>query len=361
MSSFASVAAADAESPSPQLVLARRARRRVIVTIMLVALLVAVILVSIAVGQYAMTPAEIWQVIKDALHGESTSRSARVLFQIRAPRVALSLLVGAALGMAGALLQALFANPLADPGVIGVSSGAALGAALALAIGWAPFGDATVAIAAIIGGLATTLTLYRLAKGPRGVRTLSLLLMGIAVNALAGAGISMAVFFSPSATRDQIVFWQMGSLNGTMWKPVIVVAVLVAIGAFGAVMVSRKIDVLALGERSAFHAGIDVRRLRLVTVAVAAVLTAAAVSFAGIISFVGLVVPHALRLAVGPRNRWLIPLSGIGGALLVCLADIASRNLLRGVDMPIGIFTAVVGAPTFFLLLRHSLAHGASR
>ncbi len=350
-----------AVEPSPQLVLARRARLRVLVTIMLIVLLIGAVLFSIAVGQYAMSPAEIWQVIKGAVGGETSSRSSRVLLQIRAPRVALSLLVGAALGMAGALLQALFANPLADPGVIGVSSGAALGAAVALAIGWAPFGEATVAIAAIVAGLATTLTLYRLARGPRGVRTLSLLLMGIAVNALAGAGISIAVFFSSSATRDQIVFWQMGSLNGTMWPSVVVVAVLVALGSIGAVAVSRKIDVLALGERSAFHAGVDVRRLRLVTIIVAAVLTAAAVSFAGIISFVGLVVPHALRLAVGPRNRWLIPLSGIGGALLVCLADIASRNLLRGVDMPIGIFTAVVGAPTFFLLLRHSLNHGATR
>lgn len=336
--------------------LARRARRARGCWIVLAALIVVALVVSVMLGQYSLSPTQIGQLL--AAGPSTDSAPAAILWGVRLPRIALAVCVGAGLAVAGTLMQALFTNPLAEPGVIGVSSGAAVGAALAIVTGVSHLSTLTVPAAAFLTGIATTLLVYRLARSRGQARAVALVLTGVAVNAVAGAIISAAVYAAPTTARDQIVFWQMGSLNAATWSQVAAVAPVCLIGLVAAVGLAPRLDVLALGERSARQVGLNTGRLRLVVVVVTALLTAAAVAFAGIITFVGLIVPHVLRLIVGPRNRTLVPLAAVGGALLVSVADLAARTLIPFSDLPIGIFTALVGGPTFFVLLRRALARG---
>nr|WP_237196779.1 iron ABC transporter permease [Rothia nasimurium] len=213
------------------------------------------------------------------------------LWNIRLPRILLGLLVGAALGASGALMQAVFGNPLAEPGVIGISAGAAVGACGAIVLGMNALGMFTVPLCAFAYALATS-------------------------------------------------------------------APIVGLGIIGSFLLARQLNLLALGERAAAHSGVHVERLRLAAIVCTALLTGAAVAYAGIIAFVGLVVPHLLRMVVGPSNRVLLPVSALGGALLIAASDLAARTLVSFADLPIGIFTALVGGPTFFVLLRRTLTKG---
>lgn len=344
------------ETVPPTDAITHRRRRAQLAGAVLAALIVASLVLSVLLGQFALSPKDIGHLL---LAGPATDSAAgSILWTVRLPRIVLAVCVGAALAVSGALMQALFTNPLAEPGVIGVSSGAAVGAALAIASGAASASVAVVPAAAFCTGIATTLLIYHLASSRGRAQAVTLVLTGVAVNAVAGAVISVAVYTAPTTARDQIVFWQMGSLNGAVWTHVAVVAPLTCAGAAAALLLAPRLDVLALGERSARQVGLDTGVLRLLVVVTTALLTAAAVAFAGIIGFVGLIVPHALRLVVGPRNSVLVPLSGLGGALLVVLADLAARTVVPFADLPIGIFTALAGGPTFFLLLRRTLARG---
>ncbi|MFE1667960.1 FecCD family ABC transporter permease [Corynebacterium bovis] len=341
-------------------VLRRRARARVVALVVLVVLLVAGVGANLALGQYSMSLGEVWSALTagPGVARTSGSSAAGVLWSVRAPRLVLGVLVGAALAVAGTLLQGLFGNPLAEPSVIGVTAGAGVGAAAAIVFGLSFAGTATVPLFAFAAGVVTTLLIYRLARVGGEVRVVTLILTGIAVNAVAGAAISFLVYLAPTASREQIIFWQMGSLNGARWNEVATVAVAVVVGVLGAVALARPLDVLSLGERAAFHAGVNVGVARIAVVGVSTLLAAAAVSFAGVIGFVGLIVPHILRQVTGPSNRWLVPLSALGGAVLVILADLVARILIAYADLPIGIFTALVGGPTFFVLLRRTLLKG---
>lgn len=276
------------------------------------------------------------------------------LWQVRFPRVALALLVGAALATAGALMQGVFGNPLAEPSVVGVSAGAALAAAFAIVFGITLFGAWTVAVLAFLGGLVTTLLVYALSRADGRTEVVTLVLTGIAVNAVCGAGLAFLLFLGDTQAREEIVFWQLGSLNGSRWAHVWIVAPLVVAGLAGAVALSRRLDVLALGDRAARHVGIDVERLRITAIVLVALLTAAAVSFAGIIAFVGLVVPHLVRMVVGPAHRVLVPASALGGALLLVCADLVARTAMAYADLPIGMLTSLVGGPFFFWFLRRT-------
>lgn len=281
------------------------------------------------------------------------------LWQVRFPRVAISLVVGAALAVAGAIMQAIFGNPLAEPGVVGVSAGAAFGASLAIVFGGAALAVGSVAGLAFIGGAIATALAYVMARSGGRTEVVTLLLTGIAVNAFAGAGLAFALFASDASAREQIVFWQLGSLNGSRWPEVGAVAVAVAIGLTAAIIMARTYDLLALGERTAASLGVRVETLRIVSIAVVALLTGAAVAFAGIISFVGLVVPHALRMLIGPSHRALIALSALGGAVLLVYADMLARLVVGGADLPIGLLTSLIGGPFFFILLRRARSkHG---
>ncbi|GAA4390334.1 FecCD family ABC transporter permease [Tsukamurella soli] len=336
--------------------------RRVGVFAVLVAAVAVAAVVSAGIGQ---NPVPLGQVIGSLLHhlhvpagplpdqtGEET------LWSVRFPRVVLALLVGAALATAGAVLQGVFANPLADPGVIGVSSGAAAGAATVIAIGGLGVAGYAVAGGAFAAGMVTTSIVYVFARSGGRTEVVTLILTGIAVNAFAGGVIAWCTFRATPTARDQIVFWQLGSLNRATWSQVYLVAPFVAVGLVAALLLARRIDLLSLGEYSASHLGVDVERLRRYAVVVVAVLTAAAVSFCGIILFVGLVIPHLMRLLVGPRHATLIPASALAGALLLTITDLGARTLVGYADLPLGMLTSLVGGPAFLLLLRRSMRGG---
>ena len=340
-------------------VLPRTVSRVVPVTVLLVIALVALGIVSAGSGQLAVPPD---QVLGSVLHRIGLDwlplpvhpNGDAALWSIRFPRVAMAMLVGAALATAGAVMQGVFGNPLADPGVVGVSSGAALAACAGIVFGLSFAGAYTTAVLAFVGGLLATFLVYLLARSDGRTEVVTLVLTGVAVNAVGGAGIAFLTFLGDTQSREQIVFWQLGSMNGTRWAYVGVVAPLVAVGVLVAMLLARRLDLLALGERSARHVGVDVERLRMVSIVVVALLTAAAVAFCGIIAFVGLVVPHLIRMLLGPGHRVLVPLSALGGAVLLTGADLVARTAVAYADLPIGMLTALVGGPFFFWLIRRT-------
>ncbi len=330
-------------------------------------MLLAAILVSAMIGQVSIRPTEvIGSLLRAAgIRNEWAPHDQIVeatLWIVRFPRIVMGIAVGAALAVSGAVMQAIFGNPLAEPGVVGVSSGAALGAALAIIAGVSALGGWGTALFAFVGGLAATLVVYLVSRAGGRTEVVTLLLTGIAVNAFAGAGIAFLLFAGNAASREQIVFWQLGSLNGSLWTSVIIVVIVACVGIALAWMLGRRYDLLSLGERSARHLGVNVEALRFGSIVLVALLTGAAVAFCGIIAFVGLVVPHIVRMAIGPRHRPLIIASAIGGGALIVIADLLARTLIAGADLPIGMLTSLVGGPTFFvLLLRRRRASGAWR
>ncbi|MDK7214304.1 FecCD family ABC transporter permease [Corynebacterium pyruviciproducens] len=338
----------------------RRRRARAILVVTLAVALVGIAVASTCVGQYEIPVRSLPRLVAvGPLH--ATDMDASVVWRIRLPRLVLGLFVGAALGVGGALMQAVFANPLAEPSVIGVTSGAGVGAALVIVSGVTALGTSTVPVAAFLFGMATTVLVYTLARWNGQIRVVNLILVGIAVNAVAGAMISFMIFFAPTTSREQIIFWQMGTLSGARWAHVGVVGTIVMLGVCGALLIMKQLDLLALGERAATHVGINVPRLRAVAIVLATLLTAGAVSYAGLIGFVGLVIPHIVRTVAGPSNVILVPASALGGAALIGAADVFSRTVIPFADLPIGIFTALVGGPTFFYLLRRMMKKGVAR
>jgi iron complex transport system permease protein len=276
------------------------------------------------------------------------------LWQVRFPRVVMAALAGACLATAGALMQGVFGNPLAEPGVVGVSAGAAVAAATAIVFELTFAGTWTVAICAFIGGLVTTTLVYVMSRDGGRTEVVTLVLTGIAINAMTSAGLAFLMFLGDTQAREEIVFWTLGSLNGSRWEYVGVVLPMAVVGIAAAMYLAPKLDLLALGDRAARHVGVDVERLRMSTIVVVAVLTAAAVAFCGIISFIGLIVPHLIRMVAGPGHRLLVPASALGGAVLLVLADLWARTLVAYADLPIGMLTALVGGPFFFWLIRRA-------
>ncbi|WP_141015669.1 FecCD family ABC transporter permease [Nocardioides sambongensis] len=323
-----------------------------------VALIIA-LLVSAGVGQLSIPPAE---VLGSVLHRigldigpmPTHPRGDATLWEVRFPRVVLAALVGASLATAGAVMQGVFGNPLAEPGVVGVSSGAAVAAGAVIVFDIALLGTWTIAAAAFLGGLVTTLLVYLLSRDGGRTEVVTLVLTGIALNAMTSAGLAFLLFLGDQQAREEIVFWTLGSLNGTRWAAVAVVAPIALVGMVAALMLARPLDLLSLGDRAARHVGVDVERLRLAAIVVVALLTAAAVSFCGTIAFVGLVVPHLIRMLAGPGHRMLIPASALGGALLLVSADLWARTAIENADLPIGLLTSLVGGPFFFWLIRRS-------
>ena len=338
---------------------APRRRRSPSVTITVMAgLLVLGVLAGATAGQLEVTPTGVVGSVLDRVGIATSWRPEPILgdalWFIRFPRIAMCVVVGAALAVAGAVMQAVFGNPLAEPGVVGVSAGAALGAAIAIAAGMTFAGGWAVAVMAFVGGLAATLFVYATARREGRTEVVTLLLTGIAVNAFAGAGLALVLFAGDTASREQIVFWQLGSMNGSRWPEVVIVAVVVLGGAAFAVLAARQYDLLALGERSAAHLGVRVERLRIASVVVVALLTGAAVAFVGIVAFVGLVVPHVVRMLLGPAHTTLIVGSAVAGAVLLVWADVLARTIVAGADLPIGLLTSAVGGPFFLHLVRRA-------
>ena len=337
----------------------RLARRRTLLFAGLSIGLGIVVVLAAGSGQVSVSPGGVIASIGRALGfdtepGVDTSLTDAALWTIRFPRIVMALLIGAALAAAGTLMQAIFGNPLAEPSVVGVSSGAALGAALTIVLGWSFLGEWTIAVTAFVAGLATTLVIYLTSRSNGRTEIVTLVLTGIAVNAVAGAGLALLTFLGDTAAREQIVFWQLGSLNGARWQQVGVILPLVVAGLIVAFMLARTLDLFALGERSARHLGVNVELIRIIVIVVVALLVCAAVSFAGIIGFVGLVIPHLMRMIIGPAHLPLLIASVLGGALLLVTADLVARTAVPMADLPIGMLTSLVGGPFFFWLLRRT-------
>jgi iron complex transport system permease protein len=273
-----------------------------------------------------------------------------IVTELRLPRVLTALIVGTGLAVAGATFQGLLRNPLADPYVLGTASGAALGAAIGVLVPVqvAVLGFGLVNLLAFGGALLAVAVVYRLSGGG-GVGSLtSVLLTGYAVGSLLAAGLAMAMYLAGSNIR-QIFFYLLGSFSQASWPQLLVGLPIIAIGSALIVMRARSLNALLLGDEAAVHLGLDVKRERMILLALASLVTAAAVALAGLIGFVGLVVPHVVRLVVGPNARLVLPLSALFGASFLVLADLAAR--IPG-ELPVGVITAIVGAPVFVLLLR---------
>jgi iron complex transport system permease protein len=324
---------------------------------MLVAALPLAGLAAAGIGAYYIPPWDIPRVLAT----RSMDEGFHVLAFIRFPRVLLAALVGAALSTSGACLQGLFRNPLADPGLIGVTSGSALGAALWIVlIGSSPLGPWGLPMAAFIAGAAAVVLVYRIAHGAGGLVTNTMLLAGIAVNSIAGAAIGMLSFYADEQELRSLTFWQLGAFGYATWSAVLTTALCTALGLAVLMSTGKALNALALGEAQAFHVGVATTAIKRRIVFGCALSVGAGVAAAGSIGFVGLVVPHLLRLCMGADHRWLLPASALGGAMLLVMADLAARTVVMPAEMPVGVLTALGGGPFFlWLILRHkrTVAH----
>jgi len=336
----------------------------------LVALLVGAIAAGLAVGAVAISPGQVMAILGAevglSLPWPYEHRQALVLTGIRLPRVLLGVGVGGGLAVSGAVMQGLFRNPLADPSLIGVSSGAALAAVVTIVLGSTLFGawaDALGAVllpsAAFAGGVVATVIVYRLGTQNGQTSVATMLLAGIAINALAGAGTGLMTFIADDDQLRDLTFWTLGSLGGVTWTQLAVVGPCLLGGMLAAPFLARPLNVLLLGEGEAYHLGINIERMKKLVVTLAALVVGAAVAVSGVIGFIGLVVPHLLRLAVGPDHRILIPGSALLGGALLLGADVLARTIVAPAELPIGIVTALVGAPFFLWLLLRGRRRGA--
>ncbi len=328
----------------------------------LMALLLAVVVLGLGIGAVAITPGQTLAILGAqvgiALPWEFTAQQQAVLLTIRAPRILLGVLVGAGLAASGAALQGLFRNPLADPGLIGVSSGAALAAVAVIVLGVPPLALASgglglyaLPLAAFGGGLLATLLVAWLANHGGYAQLGTLLLAGIAINALAGAGTGLLTYLADDEQLRTLTFWSLGSLGGATWREVAAIAPPIGFALALIAWRARVLNALLLGDREAGHLGFAVERTKRILIVAAALAVGSAVAVAGIIGFVGLVVPHLLRLAQGPDHRFLLPGSALLGAALLVCADLLARTVVVPSELPIGIVTALLGGPFFLWLL----------
>ena len=326
--------------------------------------LLAVFFLSVGHGAVAIAPAEVLAILGAQLgldltgHYESVQQT--VLLAIRLPRVCLGLLAGAALAVAGAALQGLFRNPLADPGLIGVSTGAALAAALAIVLGNLLLGFVPVWLSAYIlplgafaGGFIATLLVYRIATREGRTEIATMLLAGIALNAIAGAAIGLLVFVSDDQQLRDLQFWLLGGLGGVTWDSLLSAAPFILVPTLLLAVFWRQLDALLLGETEARHLGFDVEKAKRWIIVLAALAVGASVALTGVIGFIGLVVPHLVRLMIGPAHRSLLPASILLGAALLLLADLVARTVILPAELPVGILTSCIGGPFFLWLLMH--------
>lgn len=331
-------------------------------------LLLIAMIASLAIGPVVITPAKVLAILGDAAQGVRAGngldmRDAVVVLDIRLPRMVLSVLVGAILAVSGAVMQGIFRNPLADPGLVGVSTGAALAA-----VAWIVFGGMLAAylpsklityalpLASFLGGLGATILLHRLATNEGRTSVATLLFAGIALGALAGATTGLIIFIASDQQLREFTFWSLGSLGGATWTKAVLALPFAVVLMIGALWVARGLDALALGEAEAFHLGVDVEVLKRVSIVIVAAGVGAAVAVSGVIGFVGLIVPHLLRLAAGPSHRRLLIGCALLGAALLTGSDIVARVVAKPAELPLGVVTAFIGAPFFLWLLRRHRA-----
>ncbi len=331
------------------------------------AVTVAIMIVATGIGAVDIPPRTVLVILARAVSGRQLFPSwpvdpsfVTIMLQLRLPRVLLAALVGASLGLAGAAMQGFLRNPMADPYITGVSSGAALGATIAIVAGVPVIGwwSGSVPVFAFAGAVAALSLVLFLGRVNGTLAVVPLILAGVAVSSLLSAVVSlMMVLHEPRL--EQVFFWLMGGFSGRGWTEAGVVAGYLLVCGFVLMGQAVPLNALALGDDDARSLGVDVRRSQYLVLGASAVLTAAAVSESGLIGFVGLVVPHMARLVVGPDHRFLLPASGLGGAALMVLADLVARLAMRPAEIPVGVITALVGGPFFLYLLHRTRRAGA--
>jgi iron complex transport system permease protein len=323
-------------------------------------LTLAAVLASLSLGAVRIPPERILAVLTGGGAEPALARDALVILSIRLPRTLLGLMIGAGLAVSGALMQGLFRNPLADPALVGVSSGAGLAAGGIIVLGDrllaaaglpGPLPYPVLPAGAFLGGLGATLILYVLATRSGRTAVATMLLAGIALGALSGALTGLLTFVSDDRQLRDLAFWSLGSVGGATWAKVAITAPLILPALAAVPFLGRGLNALVLGEAEAFHLGVPVERLKRACILLVAVAVGASVAAAGVIGFVGLVVPHALRLVIGPEHRLLLPASALLGGAFLVLADVIARLVAAPAELPIGIVTALVGAPAFLWLL----------
>lgn len=320
----------------------------------------AVILLALSIrfGAVDFTLNDIWLGLISALPGQpEATLDQRIFFELRLPRAVLCMFVGASLGVGGTLMQALFRNPIVEPGLVGTSSGAALGSALFFVIGGVfSFGTSfwALPLAACVGGVISTYLVFLLARSRDEGRAsiVMLLLTGLAINALCMSAIGFLSYLARDPQARSITFWSLGTLAGASWKAVAAVGLTTTAGTLIALRYGKQLNALMIGEEEATYLGVNVNRLKWIILSINVVIVAVATSFVGVISFVGLIVPHILRMLRESDNRFLIAASALLGAIILTLADLAARLIIRPAELPIGVVTSVVGVPIFLYLLR---------
>lgn len=337
-----------------------RARLARVVIVLLVILAAVTFVGSIMTGAADASLSNVvrWLVGTSDADQVLSVRDRIIILDIRLPRAVLGMLVGASLAVSGVVMQGLFRNPLADPGLVGVSSGASLGAVLLIVLGsaifgplFALFGFYALPVAAFIGGLVTTLLLYRIATRGGQTSIATLLLAGIALGALTGAFTGVLIFMADDKQLRDVTFWGLGSLAGANWTKIAAAAPIILLSLAVTPFLARGLNAITLGEAAAFHMGIPVQRMKNIAIVSVAAATGAAVAVSGGIGFVGIVVPHLLRLVIGPDHRYLVPASALLGGTLLILADMIARTIASPAELPIGIVTAFIGAPFFLWIL----------
>lgn len=289
--------------------------------------------------------------VRGWLDVEVSRQQDAVIWTIRLPRVLMGAVAGAGLAVSGAALQGIFRNPLADPGLIGVSSGAALGAVTAIVLNVTILGIWTLPVFAFGAGLAVTCLVYLIARHDGRTEVVTLLLAGVAISAVIGAGVGLLITRATDQQIRTVTFWTMGSLGGTLWNQVWIVAPVTVAGIALVMRSAQALNLLVLGEREARHLGIHVERTRTALMFTTAAMTGVSVAFTGAIGFVGLVVPHLVRLWLGPDHRRLLPCAALMGASLLLIADLVSRTIVQPLELPIGVVTSLIGGPFFLWLL----------
>ena len=321
-------------------------------------LLIVVSLLSMRYGAVNLSLDEIFSAFNKWFHGsEEMTLNERIFIEIRFPRALLCIIVGAALAIGGTLMQALFRNPIVEPGLVGTSSGAAFGAAVYLVLGATMkfnVGEWSLPIAACAGGILSTALVFILSKSKQTGKSsiVALLLTGIAVNALFMSGVGFLSYIARDPQARSITFWNLGTLSGANWHSVIITGIITIVCISISLRYARHLNALIIGEEEAQYLGINIKRLKINILLINVIMVATATAFVGVISFVGLIIPHLLRIIKGSDNRYLIKNGALLGALLLSLADLTARMVIRPAELPIGIVTSVIGVPVFIILLR---------
>lgn len=320
-----------------------------LVLLILGVLLLLSMVMGVVWGSVSIPLADLWDVLWGGSNGNNYDV---IVWQLRMPRVLLGACVGYALGLCGAVMQGVFRNPLAEPYLLGIAGGSTAGAALVITLG---LGHLTLLlpVGAFGGGVLAMTLVYSIAH-TRVLRlsNTTLILAGVAVGSIFASVTSFLMFFSPQEQLQQVIFWLMGSLASANWKPLGGLAALIVVGSLVLLGRGRELNAMALGDDMAQHLGIHPLALKRLLLLVATLLTSATVAFSGTIGFVGLIVPHATRLMIGPDHRWLLPVSGMAGAVFLVLCDLLARTVMRPLELPVGLVTALFGAPFFLYLLK---------